>query len=420
MRNVVSQHAVLELGPGPVRRVMPKGAPPQDCAAMAAATECIDDAVALVNGRPTDVVSLWQRIIGSLCGPNCGSLLIVHPTWWPGRRVQRMVDISMQSVPGARVVAVARSRVSIGHAVDRQPVVIEVGERLISICSGAGLVTVLDSASSPEFVVDTVSKVVGEASHVLIDVPIGISHAGEWAASVRGLLSDIGVDVTQVCLDQAVAEFGARPSRHGGLLRLWAGTPALVRRRLVSTSTIAVTSLLVVTCGIGFVVAHTRGSRPVSSPGSAAGDRVTNLIEGRVALRIPSDWNIERLTAGPGSRRVRISSPAETGLVVHVTQSYAPGETLRGAAGALERAIGAESTEVFGDFNPHGERAGRSAVTYRETRLDRVIAWTVLVDGSMRIGIGCQTQWDREGDIEEICDDAVQSAHEVRGTEAVR
>ena len=122
------------------------------------------------------------------------------------------------------------------------------------------------------------------------------------------------------------------------------------------------------------------------------------------------------VTAGPGSRRVEIVSPVEHSAALHVTQSYTPEETLDGAAQVLRRALAKEAAGTFVDFNPADEHSGRAAVTYREVRVGRDVRWSVVVDGSTRISIGCQSAPGREDAIDRACDEAIRSAHEVGGT----
>jgi type VII secretion-associated protein (TIGR03931 family) len=50
-------------------------------------------------------------------------------------------------------------------------------------------------------------------------------------------------------------------------------------------------------------------------------------------------------------------------------------------------------------------------VTYREVRADRHVAWTVLVDGDVRIAIGCQSPPGREELVQDACEQAIRSAH---------
>lgn len=141
------------------------------------------------------------------------------------------------------------------------------------------------------------------------------------------------------------------------------------------------------------------------SPGST-------VVEGRMAVRIPAHWHIQRVTGGPGSRRLQARSPDDPAIALHLTSSYAPEATLAGAAEVLARGIAGEPPGVFADLRGEATVAGRSAVTYRESRPGRVITWIVVLDGSTRISIGCQSPPGRDSDVRAACEDAVRSAHE--------
>ena len=132
-----------------------------------------------------------------------------------------------------------------------------------------------------------------------------------------------------------------------------------------------------------------------------------------MALTVPADWPTQRVVAGPGSARVQVTSPADPEVALHVTQSPVAGETLTGTAERLKRAIDAEPAGVFVDFNPSGISAGRPAVTYRELRAGHHVRWTVLLDGAVRISVGCQSRPGGEDAVRDVCEQAVRSAHAV-------
>jgi type VII secretion-associated protein (TIGR03931 family) len=136
----------------------------------------------------------------------------------------------------------------------------------------------------------------------------------------------------------------------------------------------------------------------------------TLLVEGYVALEVPSQWPKHRIVAGPGSARVQVTSPSDPEMALHVTQSRVAIEALSATAESLKYAIDGEPTGVFVDFNPTGNSAGRPAVTYREVRSGHDIRWSVLVDKAIRISIGCQSRHGHEDAIRQICELAVRSA----------
>jgi type VII secretion-associated protein (TIGR03931 family) len=139
----------------------------------------------------------------------------------------------------------------------------------------------------------------------------------------------------------------------------------------------------------------------------------TFLVEGRVALAVPANWPTQRVLTGPGSARVEVTSPSDPEVALHVTQSPVAGETLGGTAERLKRAIDAEPTGVFVDFNPSGTSVGRPAVTYREVRAGHHVWWTVLLDGPVRISVGCQSRPGDEDAVRAVCEQAVRSAHAI-------
>ncbi len=173
------------------------------------------------------------------------------------------------------------------------------------------------------------------------------------------------------------------------------------RRRVVGLLVVAGVSLV-----SGAVVV---GWPRTVGPGAAG----TTLLDGRMAVRVPAPWTVQRVTGGPGSRRLQATSPVDPGIAVHLTSSYVPATTLADAAQVLRRAIAGEPPGVFADLRAEATVAGRAAVTYRESRPGRVITWIVVLDGSTRISIGCQSPPGRESDIRAACDDAVRSAHEI-------
>lgn len=84
-------------------------------------------------------------------------------------------------------------------------------------------------------------------------------------------------------------------------------------------------------------------------------------------------------------------SPADPEAVVHVTQvRVKPAETLAATAETLRAAMEKEPQGAFTDFRADDRRMDRPAVTYTEVREGHDIAWTVLLDGDLRIGVGCQ------------------------------
>ncbi len=122
-----------------------------------------------------------------------------------------------------------------------------------------------------------------------------------------------------------------------------------------------------------------------------------------------------RITAGPGSARVAVTDPADPQRALQLTQAPAAGTALADTAAALHTALQrAGAPEVFVDFDPAATVAGRPAITYREVRPAHRVDWTVLLDGGVQIGIGCQAPPGQAEAMRAVCDQAVASAHTLR------
>lgn len=175
-----------------------------------------------------------------------------------------------------------------------------------------------------------------------------------------------------------------------------AGHPARGRRlRLLAVGAAAVAALLSV------------GTASVVRPA-----RAQNVVEGRIAVQIPAEWTITRVTGGPGSRRLQATPPADPETALHITQSYAPEATPARVAADLRRRINDQPAGVFVDLQAEARVGGHPAVTYRELRPGRVIDWSVVLVGSTLIGIGCQSSPQRTDAVRIACERAVASARE--------
>jgi type VII secretion-associated protein (TIGR03931 family) len=122
---------------------------------------------------------------------------------------------------------------------------------------------------------------------------------------------------------------------------------------------------------------------------------------------------VRRITTGSGSARLQAISPdGRTGL--HLTQSaLPPGYDIAAAMVAVRAAVDREAPGTFTDLDRTEDPAGRPAIGYREHRTDRQIRWTLLIDGSVRIAVGCEAPPDRLDLVQSPCDAAVRSAHAV-------
>lgn len=379
---------VLEVGPTVVRRLSPPSVWEPDPVLAAAALRGIDDPVVLLDDRAVSAAAVWDRLVALTCGATAQSLTLVVPVWWARHRVGRVVEAAARHA--RRVVTRTRPDLLVRNGKRTPVVVVEIGGDVLAV-SGGDEVRILGPGCDTEAVVDAVVAVVDRPGEVLLDVASTDGDAADTARRIRAALSR-----------RAIA---ARPVRLGD-----DGTAGEVER-CRGRRALAAASATAVVCAAGIAI---------SDSGSGDADHhsaTTTLVEGRIQVRIPAAWAVDRVTAGPGSRRVQVSSPVDPAGALHITQSYTPGETLADTARVLEAALAGQPKGVFSDFRSPAGYAGREVVTYRESRIGREIVWTVLRDGSSRISIGCQSAPDREDVIGAPCEEAVRSAREVIGTE---
>lgn len=336
---------------------------------VSAALDGIDDEVALLGERPVLAADLWRTLIASLLGRRRGTVVVLHPSWWSRKRVNRVIAAAV--APRRRVIAMSRFAL-IRSKHPRAGPVVEIAADVIAV-SGDSVLRVLD-CTEIESVADIAAEL-ADSGEILLDAA---AETAQSAQAIREALSRRGLTAR----DAHTAELAA---------------VTFTRRR--PWRRIAVAAAL-------------------TSLGAAAmawwpHDSAASLLEGRIAVQIPPDWIVERITAGPGSRRVQVRSPADADIALHITQSYAPETTLAQTAEVLGRLVADQSPGVFVEFRPLDTVAGRPAVTYREVRPGRVIRWSVVVAGSTRISIGCQSAPGREDGIAQPCERAVASAREV-------
>lgn len=390
--------AVIEIGPVAVRRIAPLPAVGADTAMVAAALAAVDDPVALLDERPVDIAALWRSIIGSMLDSGSARLTLVVPSWWSQLRVDRVVDAA--ATVANNVIVLARWRLLASGA--DAAAVIELADEFIAISAG-GSMTVLDRACAPEAVARAAIRASPAMATIVIDAPVGVPGVAEAALRIRSALENLGRSVAIVPITDVVPAGPPDPA------------PTLPRRSPLSPAVGAAAVVALVLCGVGAATGHRRPLQ-VAVPSVDA----TDLVEGRITVRVPLRWNVTRVTAGPGSRRVQVTSVDDRDAALHITQSYVPGETLDTTAEVLRHELDNQPPGVFTDFLPHDRRAGRAVVTYRETRSNRDIGWVVLVDGATRIAIGCQSGSGRADAVAGACDEAVSSAREITGTVAPR
>lgn len=155
-----------------------------------------------------------------------------------------------------------------------------------------------------------------------------------------------------------------------------------------------------------------------TSPGPAVGVPRT-VTEGRVVVEVPPDWTATRVTTGPGSHRLQVTSSTDPGIALHITQAYAPEATLAQAAELFAEEIASRPAGLFIGLRSDARVFGRPAVVYREVRAGHIVDWTVVLAGSTRISVGCQSRPESEREVAAACEAAVRSARE-SGTDPAR
>lgn len=354
--------AVVVVGPGTV--AAPSAVTPE---LVRTAIEFIDERLAVYDDRIVTVRDLWCRVAEAALRQRHDRVVLVVPSQWPGARVELVEDALLTMSADVAV----RRRGNVLRAL--APAVVELGP---------------DGPS-----VDERLESLGGAHTVVLDSPVGVDGADASALELERRLERRGVEVIRVDDD------GVRAA-------VLMSSPAPHRRR--SHARIGVMACAVAVSA-ALAWAAVRAERPGAPPDT------TWVFEGRVAVEVPAAWAIERVVTGPGSARVQVVS-ADDSAALHITQAaVALQETRDGTARALEAALSRQPVGVFTAFDPDNVVAGRSAVSYREVR-SGVVDWTVVVDGGVRIAIGC-----RDGSAEPrrnaFCEHAIGTARTFDGTE---
>ena len=378
---------VVEVGPAGVQVLRGPSAARPDEAMVSAVLDGIDDDVALFDERPVEVAELMRAVMSSILGDSRDPVVIVHPSWWSRARIDLVVRSSGAT---RKVVAVSRSEVA--RAAGRAGPVIEIAEECVAV-AGPGL-RVFGRGNIES--VAAVAAESGQPGDVLLDAPAGIAGSAQTAEGLRVALAARGRSARDV---DVAAIAGAVPARRRA-------------RGLVATflAVSGVLAALVLPDGREMVGAAVATLRP---DGGAPAPTAVNLVEGRIVVEVPPHWNVERVRSGSGSRRVQVDSPTDADIALHITAAYTPGSTLARAAEVLGDAVAAQTPGVFVGFRSAVEVAGRPAVTYREVRAGRVVDWSVVLSGSTRIGIGCQSAPDRTEVVRGACEQAIRTAREL-------
>ena len=390
---------VVEVGPASVRVLGGPSAGEPDEAMVSAVLDGIDDAVALFDERPVVVAELVRAVMSSILVASPGPVVIVHPSWWSRARI----DLVVQSSGAARKV-VALSRSEVVRAAGHTGTLIEIAGEFVAV-AGPGLRVFgrgnIESSAAA-------AAEVGRSGDVLLDAPAAIPGSAQTAEQLRVALAARGRSARDV---DVAALADAAPSRR----RVGGPVAALLAASLVLAAPVLPDGReLGLPDGreLGLPDGRERVATPrpeVGAPDPAA----VSLVEGRIVVAVPLHWHVERVRSGSGSRRVQVGSPVDPDIALHITASYAPDSTLEQAAEVLGDAVADQTPGVFVGFRPAVEVAGRPAVTYREVRVGRVVDWSVVLSGSTRIGIGCQSAPDRTEVVRAVCEQAIRTAREL-------
>jgi type VII secretion-associated protein (TIGR03931 family) len=291
----------------------------------------------------------------------------------------------------ARVVVLRRGTALWSH----ESAVVELGPDCVVVHLPDGERSVVSRSARLDFVADRVLAALPNVASVVLDVPSGDDGAAALADGLARRLRRRNVEVS------VVDEEGVRSAVEAGRRR---PVPSRRRSRFDPQRVAVMTGAMVAVTALA-------GAATGSSTGGVA--EGTWVVEGRVAVEIPTSWTVERVTSGAGSARVQAISPEDPRLALHVTQARVPDhETMQTTAETLKAALDEQPDGVFADFDAADEQAGRPAVTYTELRSAVAVEWVVLVDRGIRIAIGCQRPVSGpEGD--PACERAVRTAHAV-------
>lgn len=378
---------VVILGPQLIRG---PGSAPQQW--ISTAVEFIDDPVALLDEQPVDVAELLRTVLTAVAGEDADPLIIVVPTWWPPRR--RVVVSEAAEAVSANSVVMQRSSILCDGS---EATVVELSAEY-AVVTSPGADPLIHARDDPAIVTHL------EAStSVLLDIPAGVP-ALPGATTER--LRRLGIPVTRSTDDQ-LRHIAAAAGSHSGHPVRGVGRIRPGRR---ASAVLAGTALAAAAAGGGWAAQAWMGG----PPHLPAATPTTVLTEGGITVRVPASWSVERITSGSGSARIRVAAPGGS-PALHLTQSVAPaGSTLTDAAESLRRAIESETDGIFADFDPVAQFGDRPAVSYVERRMGSVTRWAVVLDGAVRIAVGCQSAPDDVIAIEDICVEAVRSAQVVR------
>lgn len=379
---------VVEVGPATVR-----GPAEVPVRLVTAALECIDDEIALLDDQPVAVDALWGEVLRSVLPDSVDMVTLICPTWWPSPRVERVRKAA--SATCSNVVVLQRAHV-VTVDVPGDATVVEIAADFVVVVRDQTVIAVEPRLGEHADIAGSVAEAIDATATVFLDAPVGVAGAPELGAAIAECLRADGVPATPIHADRTLTA-QPRPATSSSPNRTSHG------RRMPRTSVAAaVISMALLLAGLG-VGSEMRGSSPEVP--------MTLLVEGRVAVKVPASWTVQRVVSGPGSARVEVTAPGEAAAVLVTQSRVRRGETLSEAAKTLRGALDDQRVGVFSGFNPQDRRGDRPAATYRELREGRHVDWAVFVDGGVRIGIGCQSTTGDEDAVRYACEEAVRSAH---------
>lgn len=389
---------VIEVGPGTIRGT--NDVPPEW---VSAALDCIDDEIALLDDRPVSVQDVWDDVMTSVTGASVDTAVVVCPAWWPPARMEKVRRAA--HIVAAEVVLLERISI-LREGFSAEATIVEIASDIAVVSVFGTIAAVVPLRKEPVADAEAVVAAVGAPAGVVVDAPVGVLGAEILASMIADRMRAIAVPIRIADHDYVLRAAAAKRSRcsvQSAGVDLGGSGVFRDRKALAVLSGVLT---VVVLCG-AFAAAHDRNSDPPDMS-------MTLLVEGRIGVMVPATWTARRITSGPGSARVQVVSPADGDVALHITQSAVPQpSTLATTADSLRAALAEAADGAFVEFNPSDRRGDRDAVTYREVRPERHVAWTVLIDGTTRIAVGCQSVPGREDLVREACDRAIRSAHAV-------
>ena len=355
--------AVCEVGPGVLRVVAAADSSemvdiPTDVGDVV--LESGDEPLALIDDGAVPVPEIWRWVFRSLLGgAQCPEALLVHPSSWPPGRAESVVEAARSIVD----VVTAQPRAAL-----RPPgsVWVEIAPRHVAVIAAADApLSMVGRCTGVDSVLDHVIEALPTAATpVIIDTPAGVAGAGDLGALLAQrlrpertvkIIDDIGALLPAQRDDPVLSDRPPPDPR-----------PRIRLRRVLFAMGVA--ALAVIAMGLGGADLRTpaRTEKPFAA---------TELVEGRIAVRIPADWPVTRVTDGPGSARVQVRSPTDPVVALHITWSRGTEGGLAGTASTLADAMRSEPSGVFVEFNDDDRRSDRPAVTYREIRVGHDIRW---------------------------------------------